>query len=192
MARPVLPGHRPPRAAPHGRTPPGGGRRRRPGLLGLDDAAPLRPDDRGRGTPRPHPRAQFHELIEYLCDVSESVLFLSATPVHLGSRNLFALLNLLRPDLFPTQAVFDEMVRPNGSINTAMRLAGSAPRASRGRRMRPRPSPTRPRRPGDARPSHRILDSPSGPSGSGATSRSPTRSGSGASATWRRSTRSPM
>ena len=42
-----------------------------------------------------------YEAAKFLCRdyVSEAVLFLSATPVHLGSENLYTLLNLLRPDL---------------------------------------------------------------------------------------------
>ena len=62
-----------------------------------------------------------HQLARFICDNSEVVLFLSATPVQLGSRNLFSLLNLLRPDLFPNEAVFNEMVAPNRHLNQAMR-----------------------------------------------------------------------
>jgi ATP-dependent helicase HepA len=62
-----------------------------------------------------------HQLARFICDNSEAALFLSATPVQLGSRNLFALLNLLRPDLFPDEAVFNEMLAPNRHLNQAMR-----------------------------------------------------------------------
>jgi len=62
-----------------------------------------------------------HQLARFICDNSEAALFLSATPVQLGSRNLFALLNLLRPDLFPDESVFNEMVAPNRHLNQAMR-----------------------------------------------------------------------
>jgi ATP-dependent helicase HepA len=41
--------------------------------------------------------------------------------VHLGSRNLFTLLNLLRPDMFIDQSVFASMVEPNQYLNLAMR-----------------------------------------------------------------------
>jgi len=51
----------------------------------------------------------------------EAVIFLSATPVHLGSQNLFTLVNLLRPDLFPDEAVFREMIEPNRHLNQAIR-----------------------------------------------------------------------
>jgi ATP-dependent helicase HepA len=68
-----------------------------------------------------NPGTNSHELARFLCDVSEAVLFLSATPVHLGSVNLHTLLNLLRPDLFPDQAVFQQMVEPNAHITQAVR-----------------------------------------------------------------------
>lgn len=101
------------------------GRHPRPGLLNLD--------------PPPHfnlvivdeahhvrtPGTNSHELVRFLCDVSAAVLFLSATPVHLGSHNLHALLNLLRPDLFPDETAFDEVVKPNHHITQAMRLVRS-------------------------------------------------------------------
>lgn len=62
-----------------------------------------------------------HQLARFICDNSDAAIFLSATPVHLGSQNLFALLNLLRPDLFPSQAVFNEMLEPNRHLTQAIR-----------------------------------------------------------------------
>jgi len=62
-----------------------------------------------------------HEVVKFLCDVSEAVIFLSATPLHLGNRNLYTLLNLLRPDLFLDETVFNEMVQPNQHLNQAIR-----------------------------------------------------------------------
>ncbi len=62
-----------------------------------------------------------HELARLLCDISEAVIFLSATPLHLGNHNLYTLLNLLRPDLFLDQTVFNEMVEPNKHLNRAIR-----------------------------------------------------------------------
>ncbi len=66
-----------------------------------------------------------YQAVRFLADQSEAAIFLSATPVHVGSRNLFVLLNLLRPDQFPDQSVFDDMVAPNRWITEAMRLARS-------------------------------------------------------------------
>ena len=68
-----------------------------------------------------NPGTKSFELARFLCDVSKAVLFLSATPVHVGSKNLFALLNLTRPDLFPDLNVFREMIEPNRHIFDAMR-----------------------------------------------------------------------
>jgi len=62
-----------------------------------------------------------HKVAQMLCDCSEAVLFLSATPVQLGSENLFQMLNLLRPDLFPDFSVFEQMTAPNASILKALR-----------------------------------------------------------------------
>lgn len=68
-----------------------------------------------------NPETRSHEIARFLCEASDAVLFLSGTPVHLGSQDLFTLLHLLRPDLFPDWTVFKEMVEPNQYINTAMR-----------------------------------------------------------------------
>ncbi len=64
-----------------------------------------------------------YEAAEFLCryEVSEAVLFLSATPVHLGSENLYTLLNLLRPDLLRDFATFQQMIEPNAHIIRSMR-----------------------------------------------------------------------
>jgi ATP-dependent helicase HepA len=72
-----------------------------------------------------NPGTNSHELTRFLCDVSEAVLFLSATPVHLGSQNLYTLLNLLRPDLFLDEAVFDAIIQPNQYLTQAMRCIRS-------------------------------------------------------------------
>ena len=45
----------------------------------------------------------------------------TATPVHTGAANLFTLLELLRPDLFPSFETFERMVEPNRYITEAMR-----------------------------------------------------------------------
>jgi ATP-dependent helicase HepA len=62
-----------------------------------------------------------NQLARFICDNTAAVLLLSATPVQLGSKNLFVLLNLIRPDLFPDEAVFNEMAAPNRELNQAMR-----------------------------------------------------------------------
>lgn len=62
-----------------------------------------------------------HKAARFLCDVGEAVLLLSATPVHLGSEDLFSLLNLLRPELLPDIATFQQMAEPNAHVVRAMR-----------------------------------------------------------------------
>ena len=57
----------------------------------------------------------------FLATVSEAALLLSATPVHTGAQNLFTLLQLIRPDLFPSFDTFERMVEPNRHITDAMR-----------------------------------------------------------------------
>ena len=62
-----------------------------------------------------------HKAAHFLCDVSEAVLFLSATPVHIGSENLYTLLNLLRPDVLQDFAVYQQMMEPNAHLIRSMR-----------------------------------------------------------------------
>ena len=46
---------------------------------------------------------------------------MTATPVQLGSRDLYTLLNVLRPDLVIDPASFQQMAEPNGFINEAVK-----------------------------------------------------------------------
>ncbi len=102
---------------------------RRPGLLALDPAPRFDLVIVDEAHHLRNPGTNSHELARFLSDASEAVLFLSATPVHLGSRNLFTLLGLLRPDLFQDEAVFKEMVEPNRHITRALRhVRGRSPR----------------------------------------------------------------
>ncbi len=66
-----------------------------------------------------NPMTNAHQLAEALCDAAEAVVFLSATPVQLGSHDLFELLHLLRPDLFPSVAIFHDMAEPNRYLTRA-------------------------------------------------------------------------
>jgi len=67
-----------------------------------------------------------HQAVRYFCDNAQAVLFLSATPVQLGSEDLFTLLNALRPDLVIDQASFQQMAAPNRHINTAVKFCRAA------------------------------------------------------------------
>ena len=61
-----------------------------------------------------------HRGVRYFCDNAEAVLLLTATPVQLGSNDLYMLLNVLRPDLVIDPASFELMAAPNPYINAAV------------------------------------------------------------------------
>ena len=97
------------------------GRAPRPGLATLNPPAQFSLAIFDEAHHLRNTKTNSNQLARYICDNSDAALFLSATPVQLGSKNLFVLLNLLRPDLFPDEAVFTEMVAPNRHLNQAMR-----------------------------------------------------------------------
>lgn len=101
------------------------GKRSLPGLLTLDPPPRFSLVIIDEAHHVRNPETNSHELARFFCDVSEAVLFLSATPVHIGSQNLFSLLNLLRPDLFPDMNVFRDTIEPNKYIFEAMRTIRS-------------------------------------------------------------------
>lgn len=70
-----------------------------------------------------NPDTCLYRGVEYFCANANAVVFLSATPVQLGSSDLFVLLNLLRPDLIRDPAVFQQMSEPNAYINRCIDLA---------------------------------------------------------------------
>lgn len=63
-----------------------------------------------------------HQGVRYFCDSARAVLLMTATPVQLGSNDLFTLLNVLRPDLVIDHNAFEQMAEPNRFINEAVRL----------------------------------------------------------------------
>lgn len=63
-----------------------------------------------------------HQGVRYFCDNARAVLLMTATPVQLGSQDLFTLLNVLRPDLLIDRHSFEQMAEPNRFINEAVRL----------------------------------------------------------------------
>ena len=63
---------------------------------------------------------QAYKVIQYFCTHAEAVVFLSATPIQLGNRDLFVLLNLLRPDYILDEETFRIMSEPNPYINIAI------------------------------------------------------------------------
>jgi superfamily II DNA or RNA helicase len=73
------------------------------------------------------PGAGGYQLVDRLCQTAEAVLMLSATPVQVHRDNLFALLHLLRPELFPDRDVFADVLEPNPHLVTAARLLRGGP-----------------------------------------------------------------
>jgi superfamily II DNA or RNA helicase/uncharacterized protein YuzE len=67
-----------------------------------------------------------HQGVRYFCDNAQAVLLLTATPVQLGSDDLFTLLNVLRPDLVIDHASFEQMAAPNPYINASVQLCRAA------------------------------------------------------------------
>ncbi len=63
-----------------------------------------------------------HQGVRYFCEQAEAVIFLSATPIQMGTNDLFVLLNLLRPDLILDRSSFDHMTEPNPFINRAVEV----------------------------------------------------------------------
>ncbi len=61
-----------------------------------------------------------HQAVRFFCDHAEAAVFLTATPIQLGSHDLFVLLNALRPDLIRDQESFQHMAEPNPFINRAV------------------------------------------------------------------------
>ena len=70
-----------------------------------------------------NPKTYTHEAVRFFCDNAEAVVFLTATPLQLGSDELFVLLNLLRPDLIIDRESFQHMAAPNSYINRAIDAA---------------------------------------------------------------------
>jgi ATP-dependent helicase HepA len=64
--------------------------------------------------------------VRYFCDNAQAVVLLSATPIQLGSKDLFTLLHLLRPDIITSVKDFERMSEPNPFINAAIEIARAA------------------------------------------------------------------
>ncbi len=70
-----------------------------------------------------NPNTYSHEAVRLFCDNADAVVFLTATPLQMGSDDLFVLLNLLRPDLVIDRESFKYMAAPNPHINRALDAA---------------------------------------------------------------------
>lgn len=66
-----------------------------------------------------NPSTSRNKVVNYFVQNSLASVFLTATPIELGSGDLFVLLNSLRPDLFIDRTTFSKMLEPNQFINKA-------------------------------------------------------------------------
>ena len=73
-----------------------------------------------------NPNTFAHKGVRFFCDNAEAVVFLTATPIMLGSHDLFVQLNILRPDLVIDEESFEHMAAPNPYINRAIDAARAA------------------------------------------------------------------
>ena len=67
-----------------------------------------------------------HQAVEFFAAHADALLLLTATPIQLGSEDLFVLLKLLRPDAILDRATFERMAEPNPHINEAVYAARAA------------------------------------------------------------------
>ena len=67
-----------------------------------------------------NPGTRLSELGEILSEYSDSLLMLTATPLHLGSENLFNLFRIMLPQQFGDFDVFQNLIKPNQHINSAI------------------------------------------------------------------------
>ena len=66
-----------------------------------------------------NPDTRLSELGEILSEYADSMLMLTATPLHIGSENLFNLFRIMLPQQFGDFAVFKNLIEPNQFINEA-------------------------------------------------------------------------
>ena len=67
-----------------------------------------------------------YRTVRYFCDNAEAVVLMSATPIQLGSNDLYNLLHLVRPDVLPSRHEFEQMAEPNPFLNAAIEAARAA------------------------------------------------------------------
>lgn len=97
------------------------GRRKKQGLLALDPPPKFDLVIVDEAHHIRNSETYLHQGIRYFCDNAQAVVLMTATPVQLGSKDLYTLLNVLRPDLVIDPASFQQMAEPNGFINEAVK-----------------------------------------------------------------------
>lgn len=60
--------------------------------------------------------------VEIFCRNADAVVFLTATPLQNSNKDLYTLLNLLRPDVVIDPDTFETLAEPNGYINALLRI----------------------------------------------------------------------
>ncbi|WP_295433434.1 helicase-related protein [uncultured Thiodictyon sp.] len=98
----------------------GKGKRKNQGLLALDPPPKFDLVIVDEAHHIRNPATYLHQAVRYFCDNAQAAIFLTATPVQLGSQDLYTLLNALRPDLVIDHASFEQMAAPNRPINMAV------------------------------------------------------------------------
>lgn len=73
-----------------------------------------------------NPETWAYRAVRYFCDNAEAVVLMSATPIQLGSDDLYHLLHLVRPDILPSRREFEQMAAPNPHLNVAIEAARMA------------------------------------------------------------------
>lgn len=72
-----------------------------------------------------NPSTSRNKVVNYFVQNADAVVFLTATPLELGSDDLYVLLNILRPDLIIDKLTFKKMLEPNQFINKAASVVRS-------------------------------------------------------------------
>lgn len=72
-----------------------------------------------------NPNTYAYQAVQMFCDNAESIVMLTATPIQLGDKDLYVLLNLLRPDLVFDIDSFRHIAAPNPFINEAAKIIRS-------------------------------------------------------------------
>jgi superfamily II DNA or RNA helicase len=70
-----------------------------------------------------NPATSRHNALQTLAPVTDTEVFLSATPLNLGTPDLFYLLRLLQPDRFQSLSAFEEELEPAKHVIGAVRAA---------------------------------------------------------------------
>lgn len=72
-----------------------------------------------------------HDVGSVIGSLADHVVFLSATPLNLGTNDLYTLVNLLEPGSFADPAVFQSQLEPNKHLNAVMRIMADPFRRSK-------------------------------------------------------------